>query len=92
MVAYIKPQKDTKKHYRLCSTCNTPVADILRMPDRENSIVTVNLNSKRHICSGPQRIIHEENIVKALLRHIKNINELELSSFQLRLIIEEATT
>ena len=40
-----------------------------------------------HICSGAERIIHEENVVKELQGHLNNINELEASSFQLGLIV-----
>ncbi|MGA8080651.1 MAG: hypothetical protein WB988_02225 [Candidatus Nitrosopolaris sp.] len=32
-------------------------------------------------------IIHEENVVKRLQRHLNNNNELEASSFQLGLIV-----
>ncbi|PWU80381.1 MAG: hypothetical protein DLM72_12425 [Candidatus Nitrosopolaris wilkensis] len=89
MISSTNNRRDTKKDYRLCVRCKSPVFDILRSSEKHDSIVTVDLNHKRHICTGPGRIIREENIVKGLQRHIEKINELELSSFQLGLAMEE---
>jgi hypothetical protein len=90
MISNTNNRWDTKKGYRLCVRCKSPVFDILRTNDKHERSVTADLNHKRHICTGPERIIHEENIVKGLQEHIRNINEFELSSFQLWLIMEEA--
>lgn len=90
MNSYTNNQKDTKKDYYLCVRCKTPVFDIQRTNDKYDNIVTVDINHKRHFCTGPERMIHEEDIVEGLQQHTKNINELELSSFQLGLTIEEA--
>ncbi|MGA9745151.1 MAG: hypothetical protein WBQ16_11090 [Nitrososphaeraceae archaeon] len=92
MISNTKKRRDTKKDYRPCLRCKSPVFDILRSNEKHDSIITVDLNHKRHICTGPERIIHEENIVKGLQRHNKNTNELELLSFQLGLIMEEAAS
>jgi hypothetical protein len=49
----------------------------------------MDLNVKRHFCKGVDRILHEEDCVKQLQQQIQTINELELSSFQIALTIEE---
>ena len=90
MISNTNKQRDTKKDYRLCVMCKSPVLDILISNEKHDSIVTVDPNHKRHLCGGAELIKHEEKIVEDLQEQIKNINELELSSFQVGLTMEEA--
>ena len=72
MVSNNDYHKDHKKPYRICSICKTLVIDLRRTPCKRDIIVTEDLSYKRHICSGAERIIHEENTVKAR-RHIEHV-------------------
>ena len=47
----------------------------------------LDLNGKRHFCSDPDRITHEEECVTQLKKIIEYYNRRELSSFQLELNI-----
>ncbi len=52
-----------------------------------NSSDLLDLNWKRHFCSDPDRIAHEEKCVTQVQKIIEYYNRRELSSFQLELNI-----
>jgi hypothetical protein len=88
MIAKMFSMKDyCGKDDSRCFKCNSPIIFNAKIVDEHANFIPLDLNSKRHICSGVERIFHEEKVVKKIQSMIKKANDFELASFQLTLVI-----
>jgi hypothetical protein len=69
-----------------CNDCGNLIFDS-KVRDLNSKEILLDLNHKRHCCSDADKIDHESKVVQDLLRSIEYINEIELTSFKLRLDI-----
>ena len=78
-------QDHSKKDNARCFNCKSSIIFDSKILDEHSKFIPLDMNHKRHICSGVERILHEEKVVKKIQRILKKANDIELSSFQLRL-------
>jgi hypothetical protein len=80
-------QHFSENDYARCSRCKSSIIIDSKILDEHSTFIPLDLNHKRHICSGAERILHEEKVVKKIQSIIKKANDVELVSFQLGLVI-----
>jgi hypothetical protein len=76
------------KHYHECTKCGAPIIHDKDETDSQKELIPLNLDGKRHHCTGTELILAEENILKEIQRIINYANKIELTSFQLRIILD----
>lgn len=77
------------KCYSECNKCRARIVIDPRIRDNDGNVIPLDLNLKRHLCNGAERILHELNVVDEIKNLLTKANEIEISSFQLRLVMEE---
>jgi hypothetical protein len=77
------------KCYSECYKCRARIVIDPRIRDNDGNVIRLDLNLKRHLCNGAERILHELNVVDEIKNLFTKANEIEISSFQLRLVMEE---
>jgi len=81
-------REDLIKDYVRCLKCKVFITFRSNLVDQFAEDIPLDLNLKRHICSNADCIIHEQRIVKEVEYHVDKVNQVELTSFQLRLEME----
>jgi hypothetical protein len=87
MISKSNNQHFSENDYARCLRCKSSITYDSKIVDEQSNTIPLDLNRKRHVCSGVKRILHEEKVVKKIQRMIKVANDIELTSFQLRLVI-----
>jgi hypothetical protein len=87
MISKSNNQYFSEKDYAKCLRCKSSIIIDSKILDAHSTFIPLDLNHKRHICSGAERILHEEKVVKKIQSIIKKANDIELASFELRLVI-----
>jgi hypothetical protein len=78
------------KHYDICSKCKVPIILDNEVRDIHGESIPLNLTQeKRHYCSGPELILHEQKVVKEIQNELDKANKYQFSSFQLRLVFDD---
>jgi hypothetical protein len=77
----------SEKYDSRCFKCNSLIIFNAKIVDEQSNVIPLDLNHKRHICGGAERILYEEKVVKKIQRIVKKVNDVELVSFQLGLVI-----
>ena len=77
------------KCYSECNKCRARIVIDPRIRDNDSNVIPLDLNLKRHLCNGAERILHELNVVDEIKNLLTKANEIEISSFQLRLVMED---
>ena len=80
------------KRYDECYKCKKLIILDKKIVDKDGKVLPLTLGRKRHHCSGTELILAEEHIVKEIEMKIDWTNRIELSSFQLELVIKERTS
>jgi hypothetical protein len=68
-----------------CKVCNTFIIYDPSVREQNGECVPLDLNHKRHFCTGPDMIAHESLTVERSKKMIEYMNDVELSSLQLKL-------
>jgi hypothetical protein len=77
------------KCYSECNKCSARIVIDPRIRDNDCNAIPLDLNLKRHLCTSAERLLHELNIVEDIKNRLTRANEIEISSFQLRLVMED---
>lgn len=81
-----------KRGYLRCFTCGSYIIHNPNTMDEHGNSIPLDLNHKRHFCTGVERLLHEEKVVKSINKIINNANGIEVSSFKLELHVSEEQT
>jgi hypothetical protein len=76
----LKPNFDQR-----CKVCNSFIIYDPSVREQNGECVPLDLNHKRHFCTGPALIAHECLTVERAKKMIDYMNNVELSSLQLKL-------
>lgn len=77
------------KCYSECNKCRARIVIDPRIRDNDGNVIPLDLNLKRHLCTSAERLLHELDVVEEIKNLLIKANEIEISSFQLRLVMEE---
>jgi hypothetical protein len=77
--------KIKNKDYVRCTSCNSYIFYSSSILDAEGKSISLDLNGKRHFCSGTERIQHEGQVLKDLQDQLAFANRVEFYSIQLEL-------
>lgn len=70
-----------------CKICNSFIIYDSSIREQNGESIPLDLNYKRHFCSGADKIAHECRTVERAKKMIEDTNNTELSSFELELRI-----
>jgi hypothetical protein len=78
------------KGYDECLKCKAPIIiDRKIVEEKDGKVIPLTLEGKRHHCNGTELILAEENAVKKTKMIVDRVNEVELSTFQIDLVMKE---
>jgi hypothetical protein len=78
------------KGYGECSKCKALIIiDKKIVDEKDGKVIPLTLGGKRHHCNGTELILAEEDIVKEFKEKLDRANDIELSSFQIDLVMKE---
>ena len=70
-----------------CQNCGALLIFDSAIRDQNGKCTLLDLERKRHFCTDADKIEHETNVIQNLSQFIDHINDMELTSFKVRLEI-----